>query len=65
MTKTELFYAMIEDAVADLTYYDRNEDEDLNRDDLDKLIKDEEINVHTAAAVFGAALQKHFDKVTG
>lgn len=58
--KKEEFLNAIEDAVADLFYYDRKDDEDLNLKDLNKLLESGEITLEEIVKTFENEIIKNF-----
>lgn len=60
MTKArrELIMASVSDAVADLIYYNRKEDEELPLGAIEDAIADKEITVDEIVSAFRAALEK-------
>jgi hypothetical protein len=56
MTRKELILTTIDDAVSDLLYYGRKEDEELPRDAIDEAVRNGEITVDEMVAKFKQAL---------
>jgi hypothetical protein len=57
-TRRDLILACIEDAVSDLLYYDRKEDEDLPSGAIEAAVEAGEITVDDMVARFRVALQE-------
>ena len=51
--------AKIEDAVADLLYYDRKNDEDLPLEELERMLREKEVTLEDMADIFRRELLKH------
>ena len=56
--KKEYAKKVIIDLVADFLYYDRKEDEDLNRDDILKLYQTDELTVQETIQLFAEELAR-------
>ena len=59
MSKKKHALDVVNDLVADYLYYDRKEDEDLSRDEIDQLFESGELTVEEVVARFGEQLRKH------
>jgi len=57
-SRREHILATVDDAVSDLLYYDRKEDEDLPRGSIEDAVADHEISVDEMVETFRAALIK-------
>lgn len=57
-SKKVVFFATIEDLVAELLYYDRKEDEELSVSDVQTLFKSGEVNIDEVADWFKLQLNK-------
>ena len=58
--KRELFLGSWHDAVADVCYYDRKEDEELGREDVRRLIEDGHITLKDILNAVATELRKHY-----
>jgi len=52
MDKRKLVFNTVEDLVADFLYYDRKEDEELPRGEIERMIKDGDITIQEILDLF-------------
>lgn len=57
--KRDLILGTIEDLISDFLYYDRKEDEELFRGDIEEAIKSGEITVEEMVEKFSSGLKKY------
>ena len=60
-TKKEIAVAIIKDTVADLLYYDRKEDEEMSREDIQRVFDDGLLTIDEAVALFREELINGLD----
>ena len=65
MTKKDYFIRLIPDLVSTAVYYDRKECEDLSREDVDELFKNDEITLDEVTELFRKEFQDYIDSVKG
>ena len=63
MTKREYFVRLIPDLVSMVVYYDRKEDEDLSREDVDLLFKNNEITLEEVTELFRKEFKDYIDNL--
>ncbi|RDJ35118.1 MAG: hypothetical protein DWQ19_09800 [Crenarchaeota archaeon] len=61
MSKKEYALNVVEDLVANYLFYDRKEDEDLSRDDMEQLKSSGELTIQEVVDRFKEALEKGWD----
>ncbi len=61
-TTRELIFATLKDAVTDLLYYDRVEDEELNTEQIAKAFKDRVVTVEECVDMFESELREQIDE---
>lgn len=59
MTREEIIKKVIVDLVSDLLHYDRKEDEDLPRGEIERAVASGEISLEGMVATFREALESH------
>ncbi len=59
-TRKETILASVDDALSDFLYYDRKEDEDLPRGQIEEAVKAGEITVDEIIEQFAKGLRDHF-----
>ncbi len=55
-TKKELVTDILKDSVSDLLYYDRKEDEDMSKDDIQKVFDERLMTIDEAVYIFRTEL---------
>lgn len=63
MSDKQLVLDLIDDLVLDFMVYDRRDDEDLPKEDLEQLFLDEEITVDEVVERFREALEGHVERL--
>lgn len=61
MSKRKAILNAVDDLVSDLLYYDRKEDEDLERGEIEKCINDGDITRDEITAYFKDKFNEHID----
>lgn len=61
--KKRIFLACVKDAVADIFYYNRKEDEDLSRDDVQQLIDSGTVSLAELMMAFHEEILRNYPQI--